>query len=306
MGNPRFYWYSESTNGPWAEHSDTLIKVNIDEPISDLQYSMKRDATDSISMMTKKHRYHRKPYIEVRVILDRFTDDALARELYSMESHLQKGGYCGFSADRDKSWLSWVGNASAHTGSEVLAPGTQTFDVNSMPVVGAPKFANLFGHWENGASVTTGDIIHLDGILHRFHHEELEVASVSLSNSSPFGTVTTAASHTGFNRYAYLQGAVARFRDFWPALCIPENQVGRPIITHDHRINYTFDAVFHYYPGWASYEQKIWDPPDMDRIRQNDRDQDDESRGFGLTLGGVKAEYKLGTGETLADSIIKY
>tara|TARA_Y100001972_G_scaffold96389_1_gene118884 strand:- start:105 stop:959 length:855 start_codon:yes stop_codon:yes gene_type:complete len=284
-----------------------LIKVDIDEPISDLQYSMKRDATDSISMMTRKHRYHRKPYIEVRVILDRFTDDALARELYSMESHLQKGGYCGFSADRDKSWLSWIGDASDHTGTEVLAPGTASFNVNSKPVIGSDKFANKFAHWESGASVTSGDVLHFDGILHRFNHEELEVASSTLSNSSPFGKLTMAASHSGFNRYSYEQGAIVRFRDFWPALCLPENQVGRPIITHDHRINYTFDAVFHYYPGWTGYEQKIWDPPTISGIRQSDRsDTLDDQGGTTYTLGGVKAEERLGTGSSLIDSIIKY
>ena len=54
MGFPRFYWYpKESGIAYYAAHGDPLLKVDIDEPISDLQYSMKRTVTDSIAMSGK-------------------------------------------------------------------------------------------------------------------------------------------------------------------------------------------------------------------------------------------------------------
>ena len=312
MGYPRFYWYSDQTAGalgPWETHGGTFLKVDIDEPISDLQYSMQRQAVDAVSLSTRRFRYHRKPYIDVRIILERFTDEALARELYSMEAHLQKGGYVGFSADRSKTWLSWIGSPFAETGTEVLAPGTSVVDVNAMPVAGSAGYGNMFKHWESAGAIAANDIVHIDGTLHDFNHEEMKVSSVSLTSSSAYGKITTAASHTGYNRYPYQQGAIMRYRDFWPFLCLPENQVGKPLITHDHRINFTFDATFRYYPGWATLGQKIYDPPPLEEERLGDRAGTlggGGEGGGGDPRGGATAEKPVGTGDTVYDAIIKY
>ena len=70
--------------------------------------------------------------------------------------------------------------------------------------------------------------------------------------------------NSGYTRYPYLTGSVVRYRDFWPFLCLPQSGIGKPIVTHDHRISYTLDAVFHYYPGWMSTLQTVRDPgPDI-------------------------------------------
>lgn len=307
MGFPRFYWYpKESGIAYYAAHGDPLLKVDIDEPISDLQYSMKRTVTDSIAMSGKKFRAYQKPYVEVRIILERFTDEALARDLYSMEAHLQKGGAVGFSMDRDKTWLSFVGDIleTDHTTTTALASQSSRVHFNAEPLSGPAKRANFFAHWESAATIAVGDVVHLDGTVQRFNHEELKVGSLF-----PDGADKTRGwmEPTGaLNRYEYGLGSVIRFRDFWPFLCLPESQVGRPLITHDHRINFTFDATFHYYPGWTGLIRRTYQPPE---VRQSTPPYDisDPREKIGsiedkLGQGFRIADY-IGIGDSLADSL---
>jgi hypothetical protein len=285
MADPRFYWYpTEQYTLPWHSSSTSVIKVDIDEPISDIQTVMHRTAHDAITYSMRKHRRHYKPYLEVRVILERFTDDALARELGAMESHLQKGNHVGFTADRNKTWASWAGGPGATSEEEVIAKGDSSFSVNGTALKGGVGYANIFRHWENSGTLATGDIICLDGRIPEFNHEALKVgSSTSLGSTSTTGTVHVDATHTGHVRYPYQMGAVVRYQDFWPYLCLPQSGIGKPIITHDHRISYTFDAVFHYYPGWMSSIQRVRNedqPLDITTLGPTDQDLGD-SEGYG-------------------------
>lgn len=306
MGFPRFYWYpAEGYIAPWTSGSGDVIKVDIDEPISDIQLSMKRTANDSITYSMKKHRRHFKPYIEVRVIHERFNDDALARELYSMESHLQKGNHVGFSADRTKTWASWCGSVGAVLGDDVIDQGDSSFNVWGSPVEGSNGRCNIFKHWESAGNIATGDVVQTDGTLPSFHHEELVInSSTSLGSTSRDGVVHVDSTHTGHVRYNYSAGSVVRYRDFFPYLCLPQSSVGKPILTQDHRITYTFDAIFHYYPGWMGITQRVTDPPTGNDygIQQGDRVFD----GSLGAIGGLHPEIDsyTGIGDSYADSVI--
>lgn len=304
MGFPRFYWYpSEGYIAPWTSSDGAVIKVDIDEPISDLQLAMQRTVNDSITYSMKKHRRHFKPYIEVRVVLERFNDDALARELYSMESHLQKGNHVAFTADRTKTWASWCGLVSSALGIEVIAQGDSSFDIWGSPMSGSNGYSNLFKHWEAAGTVETGDVIQLDGTLPNFHHEELVVNSAtSLGATDRDNRVTVDATHSGHVRYNYVSGSVIRWRDFWPYLCLPANAIGKPILTHDHRISYTFDCTFAYYPGWQGVSMRVIDPPGDHDMGLQARDRDDAwglDHHGGFTLGDA-----MGVGDSYSESVV--
>ena len=305
MANPRFYWYpTEMYSVPWTTSTGDVHIVDIDEPISDLQVSMHRSASDAITYTMRKHRRHYKPYLEVRVILERFTDESLARELYSMESHLQKGNHVGFTADRAKTWASWAGRVSATMGSEVISQGTRIFSVNGSAMAGSVGYANIFRHWESAATVAIGDIINIDGRVPDFNHEELQVASgVSLGSTARDGTVYVEQTHNGgYTRYPYLAGSIVRYRDFWPYLCLPQSGIGKPLLTHDHRISYTFDAVFHYYPGWMSTLQTVRDPgPDITTQGPVDRNLGTAASGRSLESDRITKLDPKGSGPGLWD-----
>lgn len=315
MGFPRFYWYpTEGPVAPWAADLDPLLKVDIDEPITDLQYSIQRTVNDSVSMIGKKYRYYSKPYVEVRIVLDRFNDEALARDLYSMEAHLQKGGYVGFSNDRDKTWLSWIGSEAdmAYGVSEVLASQTTAIKCHGYPLSGTEKNANFFAHWESAGAVAANDIVHLDGDLQRFNHEELKVGSVSLHSTAAGGTITPTGAK---NRYDYNQGSVIRYRDFWPFLCLADNQVGKPLISHDYRLTYTFDATFRYYPGWQGLAERTFKEPALSQgweradgsVHPGDNKIDfDHGIGSDGFVSGVTVKDSPGLGASIYDSIVKY
>ena len=308
MANPRFYWTSWEKGVPWMSGTITRT-VDIDEPISDLQIRQTREVSDAITLSSMQHRNHKRPYLEVRVILERFTDPALARELYALESHLQKGGYVGFSADRSKTWASWLGGGTSPTGELVVAEGDKLLSVYGPARVGADSNSNLFKHYESTGLVSGGDIVALDGTIDNFHHEELEVdaSGNTFSGTRSTGKLNTVATHAGGARYEYEQGSIVRYRDFWPYLSLPDNQVGKPIITHDHRVSWTFDATFRASLGWMAATQRQVDPftpesifDDSDRVGDPNLGQD-PGRGGIIKIG----EY-IGIGDSLFDSIIKY
>ena len=100
-----------------------------------------------------------------------------------MEAHLQKGGHVGFSNDRYKTWLSWIGNSAemSYDTVNVLNNGDSKIDCFANPIDGSsPKYANFFKHSESSGVIGSGDVLHIDGAYNSFNHEELVVNSPSL------------------------------------------------------------------------------------------------------------------------------
>ena len=99
MGYPFFSWY------PLHSMSPRIEIINFGEDLSDLQVTPKRDVVDSFSLMGGRSRELLRPWVEVRVVLDRFTDRKLFRQLSAMINHLERGGSVAFGNDHQKIWM---------------------------------------------------------------------------------------------------------------------------------------------------------------------------------------------------------
>jgi len=258
MGNARLYYYPMRTSFGTTGGSN-LEKVDFLEGISDIQTTLMRKVSDSVSLTGRTTRTSWSPGLKVRIILERFTDDALARDLYSFQTHAERGLHFGFASDSAK--------VVAHN------------HLSSPPLRGENSLAmggNIFAPWESAATLTAGDIVHVASPAPSHQKEELEIATYASTTS------TGSATFTDTFRYDHGSPSILRHRDFFPMLFLPESEINKPILSHDHRISWTFDMTCHLFPWWgqmfsSSGESVIPDP-------SNPVDpQDDAPGGSGFT-----------------------
>jgi hypothetical protein len=227
MGFPALYYYPSTALS--AGTVGLLEKVDFGELISDIQISPIRRVHDSVSLSGRASRTSWQSGLSVRIVLERFTDDALARDLYSFSSHAERGKHFGFARDADKAVAVVPRGTGWSRGSTVLSGS-----------------GNIFRKWEPSATLAADDIVHISGPAPRNNREEHKLASWTLSTS--ISNITTADSL----RYDHSYPAVFRHRDFFPVLYVPEAEVGRSMLTHDHRISWTFECTAVLYPWWAA------------------------------------------------------
>ena len=99
MGYPFFSWYPHHAPAPFLE------TIDLSEDLSDLQVTPKRDVVDTFSLHGGRSRELLRPWVAVRITLDRFTDRLLFRKFSAMINHLERGGSIAFGVDSDKVWM---------------------------------------------------------------------------------------------------------------------------------------------------------------------------------------------------------
>ena len=223
MGFPRLYYYPDLTTFSTGAGA-SLEVVDFGERISDIQITPVRKVADSVSLTGRTSRLSWAPGLKVRIIQERFTDDALARDLYAFQSHVERGLLFGFSADSAKTYAS----------SNVAG---RFYRGDSSPTVSG----NIFSAWESAATLAADDIVHISGPPPSHTKEEGKVVTfsagvVNLSSALLFDHDTP---------------AILRYRDFFPVMFLPESEVNKPLLSHDHRISYTFDMTATLYPWWS-------------------------------------------------------
>ncbi len=227
MGNPTLYYYP--TTSISAGTVGLLEKVDFGEPISDIQITPLRRVADTVSLSGRASRTSYQSGIAVRITLERFTDDELARDLYSFSSHAERGKSFGFARDSAKA--------------VAVVPSGSGWTRGSTNVTGS---ANIFRKWESAATLAANDIVHISGPSPRNNREEHKLDAWSMTTTR--STLTTDSAL----RYDHSYPAVLRHRDFFPVLYVPEAEVSRPMLTHDHRISYTWECSAVLYPYWAA------------------------------------------------------
>jgi|TARA_B100000085_G_scaffold9856_2_gene8602 hypothetical protein len=211
-----------------------LRVIDFGERVSDLQITPYRNASDSVSMGGSFSRIARRSGMRVRIVLERFTDDRLAEQFYSLQSHLEAGGGFSFAVDNDKKFAAFINSAAAAT----VAGGHRIFTHD--PLILAEYGAH---------GLAANDVIHMESFGPRGRREEMQVDSYSSSDKK----ITTSSDAI----YEHSLPSMVRHRDFFPFLLWPQDQMGSPILTHDHRISYTLDMTCEVYPGniQAAYAQ---------------------------------------------------
>ena len=226
MGNPALYYYPTTAHD--AGTVGLLEKIDFGEPISDIQITPIRRVSDTVALSGYTSRTSWTSGIAVRIVLERFTDDELARDLYSFSSHAERGKAFGFARDSAKA-VAVVPAGEWNRGSTSLA-----------------GLGNIFRKWESSADLAADDIVHISGPSPRNNREEHKLDAFTLTTSRSNITLDSAL------RYDHSYPAVLRHRDFFPVLYVPEAELSRPMLTHDHRISYTWECSAIMHPHWAA------------------------------------------------------
>lgn len=218
MSTPCFYLYPSPTG--------TLAIVNCLEGLTDIQETPPADVEDAYTGNYTPYRSFLGGSYRVRIILERFGtfgSSSVERRLRNMESHLQRGGLVGFSRDHAKTWAS-------KTNSNVTRADTVVYNSG-----------NAFATWSN-VYYATGDEMVIE-VPPAEHKREFFVSDTVGATPIDVPIPTPGAF------YSYSQAAVIRWRDFYPVMWLPKDQVSKPLVTHDHRRTFTLDVTLEYNPA---------------------------------------------------------
>lgn len=206
MGNPCIYYYP-NTPGP-------LKVVDFGSPIADLFLTPNRVRVDAFGGDMRVSSRLGPASARVTIRKERFTNRTLERELRNVEDHLIRGGRVGFSWDHAKTW-------AAYTSGPLVTGGTIAY-----------TGGNAYASWSSSATLGSGDEIAIES-----PNPEMirEINTVSSLNSSGDITLGTAASFT----WSYRK--MVRWRWFFPALYLPQDQIGRSVIVGDRGLNFSLD-----------------------------------------------------------------
>jgi len=152
----------------------------------------------------------------IRLVKERFRSNTIERMLRSMSSHLGRGGRVGFSLDHAKSWAAYTTGGLSRGDTIVYTGG------------------NAFRAWSASAVIAASDEI----VIESPNPEALrEIQSVTALGGGTQITISRGAIYT------YSLPKMVRWRDFYPALFLPEDQISKPFLTHDRRLNWTLDIT---------------------------------------------------------------
>lgn len=157
----------------------------------------------------------------VRVRKERVTSQALIAGLRAVESHLLRGGVIGVAADRSKMFAAYVSTGLYGGGSTIEGGGNIYQSIMS-----------------ESQTLAAGDVVCLESGNPNYRREELTISTVSLASMTHSITTTTPIR---FDRDASA-GVMVRHRDCYPALYLPEDQLGRALVTSEHGALWTFEA----------------------------------------------------------------
>lgn len=207
MGNPSFYYYP-TTPGP-------LKVVDLGVTIADLFLTPNRARVDAFGGDMRVSSRLGPASARVTIRKERFTSRSVERELRNVEDHLIRGGRVGFSWDHAKTW-------AAYTSGPLVTGGTIAY-----------TGGNAYTSWSASATLASGDEIAIES-----PNPEMirEINSVSSLNSS--GDITLGAAAT----FTWSYRKLVRWRWFFPALYLPQDQLGRSIVTSDRGLNFNLDC----------------------------------------------------------------
>lgn len=228
MANSKIYF----TPDHYFPH-DKLRTIDFGERLSDLQITPYREVSDSVSMGGKFSRVARRSGMRVRIVLERFTDDTLAEQFYSLQSHLEAGGVFSFTVDDSKKFAAFVkatGYIDGHPPAADESPGFNeiTHEARLMSEYGAHGLA-------------ANDVLHVESFGAAGRREEVQVEAYN----KPEIDLKTGLLYNHRARGV----SFVRHRDFFPFLVWPQGQMGSSLITSDHRISYTVDFTCEVFNG---------------------------------------------------------
>jgi len=210
----KFYWYPDDDG--------SLSTIALAKPLTELhetrdpnRVSVKRgDGSSANATWLSDTR--------VRIVLERGLSAGNVRDLRQLEDHLHRGLPVGFAREHTKAWAAFGGS---------------TFRGFTYIVAGAGAFTA----WESAAALASGDEVAIESAP---PEGEIEMHAIS-SVSSTTGYVTLNG-ETILRSFA--GPIIVRHRDFYPALRMPDDRIGRPIVTTERRLSWTLDVELEIIP----------------------------------------------------------
>lgn len=231
MGNPTLWYYPDPEGGPTT--------IDLGEGLSDLVETPVTEVADARGMDWVTSRVIHGGGLRIRLVLERFGSpgtSSLERALRTAESHLHRGGVVAFSRDSAKAWAS-VSDTLQASGSTTWTGAT----------------GSLYAALSSAAALASGDEIVIETAAPE-HQREYTTTGASVAVGDADVTIGAGLAYT------FGAPSVLRWRDFWPVLRLPSDQMQRTIVFNDHRRNFTLDVTLEYsaaylvVPAWANLE----------------------------------------------------
>lgn len=219
MANPCFIYWPEG-------HTSRRI-LDLGEDISDLQQTPRRRVLDSGSLSGKYTRTNLTSGLSIRIVDERFSDRRKFRQLHQVINHAETGLLVAFAVDSSKIYGYPIRETST-TG----AVGTISSTIKISKT-------NWFVGWHTApGTIAVGDEICIESGAWRGYREWHKVDQIT--DAGDHYVIRTQDKIT----HDYSVGGIVRYADFFPFLRLPENAVGGNLISHEHRISFTFDCPF--------------------------------------------------------------
>ena len=217
MGNAAFFYYAAGSAGGFTE-------IDLGGPVSDLFTSPVRLSSSGRSMGGDFQRVSWGSTLRVTITLGPFNDSGarkhLPHKLMSMSAHLERGGRVCFTADRSQMLFAPL--------NQVPSPGDG----------GVFHVPNLMKTFEPTADPIPGtSYVVVENVDPQGNREYLRVLSIMPDAAVVFDSEVI--------QYEYDSGAPVwvRDRDTYPSMYLPQDQMGRAFLTHDHRVTFTLDLT---------------------------------------------------------------
>lgn len=218
MGNAAFYFYGSNSQ---------LITIDLGEGLSELYSDWEIDAATGVSMSGGMRRVTGLYRETVTIERDRFKGGLeLANKLAALQSHLDKGGACAFTADTSKSYAFPL-KTSPNAGDTRLTtfdnPFYQMFGINT-PTAGSDGYLAI----ETSSPGTIYEIkkLHSTTIAGQF------AGKIDLSASAP---TSSSSDGVAFN---YNRPTFVRWFRCWPMLKRPQGDTSA-IVTNEHGLTFS-------------------------------------------------------------------
>ena len=235
MANPSFWYYSGGS------FTSEVTEIQLGGPLSELSWVPIRDRRSGWTLAGSMRSVVNTARLRVTISLGPFNDSGsmqyLAHQLESMSAHLERGEPVSFAADRNKAFA-----AGILTG---MNPGDTTLFHNN----------NLFDEYGASIALAANDILCIESPNPEHKREYCRIDD-PLTSSANSLTLADAV------RYEYNEMPVmVRHRDFFPVLYMPEQELGKSIVTWDHRLTFSLDVTLETSPddlaalgGWAEWD----------------------------------------------------
>lgn len=216
MGNAKFYYYPKPSATPY------LTSIDLGEGLAELFSDYEIDAQDGVSYTGRRFRTVGRISELIRIQRDRMiAGEDKARDLMTLQNHLDRGYPTAFCADSAKSYGAYL--------TQPARAGDTVINVSS----------NIFRSIVGNQIVSAGDYLIIETQNPAMVYQQVKIQSITATASLP-GTITLSSPIL----YDFDSGIIGiRYYRFWPTLKRPAQNVGSNMVTNERGFLWSLDLI---------------------------------------------------------------